>query len=175
MLIGIAGRKGCGKSTAAGVLTSIGYNVCSFAAPMKRVVALLLSQAGLTAEQLQYAAANKEAPLPILGCSYRHVLQTLGTEWGRQMIKDDFWLLMADQQWQFYRDVVFDDVRFDNEAAFIRKRGGLVVHLSRPGLFAGDGHLSEAGITVCSTDAHLANDGDEEQLLDRLIDLVETL
>lgn len=70
----------------------------------------------------------------------RYALQTLGTEWGRQ-INEDIWLLCAEREAvnrQVDGFVVVADCRFVNEAAFIRSRGGLVVKIVRPGCDGSD-------------------------------------
>jgi len=80
----------------------------------------------------------KEVVDPLYGVSPRKVLQTLGTEWGRELINPDLWLLRAER----YLDsisklsldtiVVITDVRFDNEAEFIIHQGGVVIEVLRP-------------------------------------------
>jgi hypothetical protein len=82
-------------------------------------------------------------------------MQTLGTEWGRNTIHPDFWVIIAAQKIErllghSYRQgtirlqAVIDDVRFGNEAEMIRAYGGTIVHIERPGLTAVEAHASEA-------------------------------
>jgi hypothetical protein len=75
--------------------------------------------------------------------------QTLGTEWGRQCLGADFWLnvastYMADLRGQGYRNFVVSDVRFANEAAWVRAQGGVLWLIDRPGLAPVRQHISEA-------------------------------
>ncbi len=52
--------------------------------------------------------------------------------------------------------VAITDIRFNNEAAFVHRRGGVVVHVSRPGLpeIAGH-HASENGLDPSFINHHL--------------------
>ncbi len=54
--------------------------------------------------------------------------------------------------------LVFDDVRFENEAALIRSLVGLVIHINREGLGFNDGHPSESGIQIHTDDVLINND-----------------
>lgn len=71
------------------------------------------------------------------------------------------------------QNVVFDDVRFENEAALIREYGGLIVHIHRPGLPTTDAHASEAGIVVQAGDVMLDNCSNAGLLLDAVLALVD--
>ncbi len=81
--------------------------------------------------------ALKEYPCPLLGGNTpRHAMQTLGTEWGRGCISEDFWVDTAER---VIRDllaqgdsVVVDDVRFPNEMQMIKRNGGIAVKIIRP-------------------------------------------
>jgi hypothetical protein len=53
--------------------------------------------------------------------------------------------------------IVFDDVRFENEAAMIRDMGGLIIHIDRGELVAAE-HVSELGIDDHDDDAFIDND-----------------
>ena len=137
-LIGIAGAKRAGKSTLAqGLALVTGLPEESFAAPLREFVARIT---GMTARELD---ARKEEPLDWLdGVTPRQMMQTVGTEWGRQMIHPEIWLrsLFARIPPQ---GAIISDVRFPNEAQAILDRGGIVFRVNRPGLPQGDGHLSE--------------------------------
>ena len=60
--------------------------------------------------------------------------------------------------------MVVSDVRFDNEAAWIRKHGGRIIHVIRPDTKAVEAHASEDGIEMQDTDARLFNSGTLEEL-----------
>lgn len=130
MILGLAGRKRSGKSAVTNLLVKeYGAKRSSFADPLKR----MLLTFGLTDEQL--FGSEKEIPdFELLhGKTPRHAMQTLGTEWGRELISPDIWA----EAWKRLPDVeqptllVVEDVRFDNEIAAIRQCGGLVLGIER--------------------------------------------
>jgi hypothetical protein len=160
VIIGLAGKKQVGKSTAAGFLVAAGFVRMSFAEPMKEVAGHLLMCMGLSSGDVHFFENHKEELMPVVRVSMRHFLQTLGTDWGRNLINQDMWVNAAakriDDQLRLGGSVVFEDVRFENEAAFIRKRGGIILHIERDtGL--SDGHVSEAGIKFRPGDALIHN------------------
>lgn len=120
-----------GKSTLAGNLSSAwNYERLSFAEPLSWMLEIVESFLGAD-------TAPKEEPCPALwGHSPRDLKRTLGTEWGRNLVHPDIWLdIMKDRvanQDSSYDGVVIDDVRFDNEANWIRQAGGVLVRLERP-------------------------------------------
>jgi len=70
------------------------------------------------------------------------------------------------------RPCVFTDVRFANEADFIRAEGGIIVRVLREGLEVGN-HESEAGQLAIRSDQSIINDGSIEHLHAQLLDIVE--
>ena len=145
-VIALAGPAGAGKSTAAAYLArQHGYTPLKFAAGLKAMMRVI----GLTEAQIE--GPLKEVPSKLLcGQTPRHAMQTLGTEWGRNLIGTDFWANVwfdaaADVLDQGGR-VVVDDCRFENEAAKVRQLGGIVVRLDGRGAGIGGDHPSEAGL-----------------------------
>ena len=55
--------------------------------------------------------------------------------------------------------LIITDVRFENEADWIRKNGGHVIHLTRGEAPAVREHASEAGVTMGDGDYAYQNDG----------------
>lgn len=160
-VIGFTGKKGVGKSTAAAVCVLAGFERMSFAATLKRMARVLLVSMGIDNVDLLALPQNKERVIPGLGCTYRHLLQTLGTEWGRA-IHPDLWVMDVRNQLNEMGpgDFVFDDVRFENEAAMIRELGGVIIHIARFGQDDTDTHASEAGIEKMPGDVVMINDND---------------
>jgi hypothetical protein len=158
-LIGIAAPAQSGKSTvAAYLMKSLGYEEDSFADPMRNFVCTILGIDRATLER------DKEVVVPWVGKSPRQMLQTLGTEWGRQMVDTDLWLNSCLRRTEGRR-VVISDVRFDNEAQAIRDNGGTLIHLSRPdGRRTVADHISEAGVKWKKGDVRLINDSTLENL-----------
>ena len=66
--------------------------------------------------------------------------------------------------------VVISDVRFQNEADFVRERGTLIHLTGRGGI--GQGHQSELGLDAMPSDITIANDGDLKKLYGALYDAV---
>ena len=145
MIIGLVGLAGSGKSTAARELVRhYGLEPRKFAAPLKDMMRQFLRGQGATEREVERMIEGdlKEQPTPYLkGSTPRYAMQTLGTDWGRALIHEDLWCDAAARS--ITRPTVFDDVRFENEAAAIRKAGGAVVCIVRPGVVRGSGHVSE--------------------------------
>lgn len=150
-LIGLTGAAGAGKSTAARALVEIGWQNVKFASPLKDMAAALFSHCGVDRHRA-IDGDLKDTPLPELGGkSPRYVMQTIGTQWGRDLIAPDFWVDIARRKIAMLLesgcDVAVDDVRFENEAAAIRALGGRVVAVvGRGGI--GGGHVSESGVAA---------------------------
>ncbi|TPQ24922.1 dephospho-CoA kinase [Methylomonas koyamae] len=170
MIIGLTGKKGCGKSTAANALEDMGFEVFSFAYTLKLMARVLLRDCGLTEHEIQYAQKHKEEIIEELGVSYRQLCQTLGTEWGRQHVHPDLWVIAGRNRMakSLEPHAVFDDVRFANEADMIRSLGGVIIHIERPGHVSGDDHESEAGIAAKPGDLRLVNESSAAVWLERV-------
>ncbi|WP_026601460.1 deoxynucleotide monophosphate kinase family protein [Methylomonas sp. 11b] len=170
MIIGLAGKKRSGKSSAAETLEHIGFDVLSFAYTLKLMARILMRDCGMNEEQIKAAQQDKEAVIAVLGVSYRSLCQTLGTEWGRQCVHGDLWVIAARHRVLMSMEdhQVFEDVRFENEATMIRSLGGQIIHVSRPGLVLQDDHASEAGIAFVPGDIELVNDGDLDSWFDKV-------
>ena len=156
MIVGLCGRAGSGKTTAAEALVARGFASISFAAPLKRMFAAL----DIAPSPRDDPRVWRETPHPLLcGNTPRQALQTLGTEWGRDCIGADFWVRIWAAEAANHAHVVADDVRFPNEAAAIRAAGGLVVRLDRPGAGSASGadHVSER--MDFEADSVIVNDG----------------
>lgn len=155
-VIALTGAAGSGKSTAADYLIrQHGYERVKFAGPLKDMMRAL----GFGEDDIE--GGDKELSNSLL-CNKtpRHAMQTLGTEWGRKCIGEDFWAILwkdtAESILAKKGRVVVDDLRFPNEAEAIRKVGGVIVKLEGRGGIAG-AHASEAG---CGThDVVVENDG----------------
>lgn len=130
---------GSGKSTFAQALLEDGFVRVPFAGTLKAMARLLLEAIGYGPELVdELLSVRKEVPLDALdGVTTRHLLQTLGTEWGRQLIHPEVWLRCWQGQVERHLaagvSVVADDVRFANEAQAIEEMpGGVMVRIRRP-------------------------------------------
>lgn len=94
--------------------------------------------------------------------SPRQVYQEFGTEVCRS-VRDTIWLDQAIAKHNAGQSLIVTDVRFANEAAYIRAHG-LLIHVQRDNAVAVAGHASEAGITFESGDVQINNNGSIEDL-----------
>lgn len=169
-VVGIAGKARTGKDTIAALLLELGtasYRY-AFADPIRAML-----QAGLRIDMdADDWQVRKERTVAWLGVTPRRLMQTLGTEWGRQLINPDIWVNEAQLQWmERGPGMAISDVRFDNEADWIRRIGGKIVHVRRHAAPLAEAHSSEDGITVAPADILLDNSGTVAELRARLIEL----
>lgn len=162
ILIGITGKAGAGKDSIGDVLYQDHHFArTSFAAPIKEAICVMLDEPMSKWNDRVW----KETVIPSLGVTPRYMAQTLGTEWGRYLINKDIWLNLAMAKAKTI-NLVITDVRFENEAAAVRKAGTLVhVHRSVIGETIDNmSHASELGITPHPDDIHISNNGTLQQL-----------
>lgn len=171
MIIGFAGRKRSGKDTAAAVLEPKGFARLSFAQPIKSMLGVFLGNQGLDPHTVVSMLEGdlKEEPSPYLqGQSPRYAMQTLGTEWGRNLLGGEIWVRALINRAHLYENVVISDVRFPNEVAAVQYAGGKVYRISRPGLSVVDDHASENQIDHLLVDGQILNDGSLEDFYSKV-------
>lgn len=121
----LTGYAGSGKTTVAMHMGCMGYNRLRFASTLKGMLASL----GLTHEEID--GNLKDKPCEFLGGKTpRHAMQTLGTEWGRNLIDPDLWTRAWSETVRSLPasiNVVVDDCRFPNEVAAAREVGDVSV------------------------------------------------
>jgi len=178
ILFGLAGKARVGKDTGAHYLAQrIGLEHLSFAAPIKD-----MQQVGFLLTHEDLHGISKETLIPELNRSPRELMQTLGTEWGRDKVNPRIWLYAARQRLRRSRHehlhyhgkfpgAVFSDVRFDNEATWIRNQGGLVVHILRSNATKVSKHKSESGVLFGVGDVKITNEGSLEEFEEKLRDI----
>lgn len=171
LIVGLVGFKGVGKSAVAKHLCAEhGFTRRPFAFHLKAMAGAL----GIPTDILDGDDAMKSRPLDILGGkTTRYALQTLGTEWGRNFMGQDFWTNRWRSGLPACPRVVADDVRFPNEAEVILSLGGLIVRIEREGC-AGDGHASENPDAI-HADVSISNNGSMEQLRKSVDELVKSI
>ncbi len=166
MLIGLTGKAGSGKSTLAAAIlfrSAQPGGVLGFADAVRDVTQAIFGSRYETQAEKTALDGWWASRIGVLGNrapTGRVILQTVGTEMGRDVIHPDIWLLvmerkLAERDPARLADWVIADVRFDNEAAWIRNRGGLVVEVSRGLPPSGDVHASEAGVSPRLVDEFL--------------------
>jgi len=158
-IVAIAGPAQSGKSTVAAYLKSQNYTEDSFAAPIRSCVAHIFN---ISLTQLEKC---KDQPMYPFHWTPRKMMQTLGTEWGRQMIQDDLWIVSLKERIKNEPgNIVISDLRFENEAAVLRDMGADIWHIERPGVANVANHISENGIMRQLHDYVLLNNGTKYEL-----------
>lgn len=135
-LIGLVGRAGAGKTTAAGFLSQQGYTVRSFATPIKHIAA----------QQFHWNGEKDSRG--------RKLLQEIGMA-GRAYSRD-LWIGKLSADRGFNESTVIDDVRFMNEATYIRAQGGILIKIEGRGQLLD--HESETQLEGICCDAVVQND-----------------
>ena len=174
---------GCGKDTVATLIASqTGFAIYGFADPIYAMVKTGFGIDGKS-EEFQDRVA-KASPIPWLSSedkpiSLRYLLETLGTEWGRNYIHEDLWTRLASK---FVREcltgVIIRDVRFENEVEWLDSEGGILVHIIRPDYHAPDatvGHLSNIPLAIRPRDHVIMNDCSLTLLEERVYSFVSGL
>ena len=124
-IIATVGPPLSGKSTFCGNV--FGYARVSFASPLYAMLGALLGDDVVNAAR---GANVKGEPLPgLCGKSLREGLQTLGTEWGREMIGHDLWINHLFEEAEGRRAIAVDDLRFPDEYEALRARGAVFVRM----------------------------------------------
>lgn len=164
-LIGMVGRAGAGKDTAARYLHKrFTTQTLSFAGALKEGCRHIFR---FTDDQLY--GSDKMTVDPYWGTTPRAVLQMVGTELFRNTlptllaqsnIRSDIWIqrlnldIVANQRSGVH--TVISDVRFHNEAEFIRSTGGVLIRITRPDIATMD-HSSENSINALIVDHDIDN------------------
>lgn len=171
-IIGLTGKAGAGKDTVAEYLSrEYGYVRYSLADPIKDLLNARFGWSPTYWESREW----KEAPWPAHGSdqtfliprpfSPRSWAQWLGTEVGRTLAGPDVWVnaLFAKAASEGnYGCMVIPDVRFNNEAEAVQKKGGIVINVWRD-VPAVEGHVSERGVDDLYIDYEIRNSGTKEQ------------
>jgi hypothetical protein len=160
MLIGLTGYKESGKSTAAQALVDRGFIRMRMAGALKEMLRCI----GLGEEEIE--GELKQVPCEMLGGQTpRFAMQTLGTEWGRQLITEDLWIRVMQRKLRSARgtNIVIDDIRFPNEAEMLKEFDGVLWKIVRPDT-SGDSHASEKWIASLPVDRTFYNAGTIDEL-----------
>lgn len=148
-LVGIAGRAGSGKSTAATYAAErFPFLRYSFAEPLKAAVKQLFM---LTDEDVTNPAL-KEVRHDFWGLSPRRIMQLFGTEAMREVFGENFWVDQAELRLAMKARsavmskacIIIDDVRYPNERDWVLKNGGYMIYLVRHNAPAVESHSSES-------------------------------
>lgn len=182
MMIGVSGYARAGKDTVGAYLTGDhGFTRLAFADTLKRFVLAVNPIIMWDREAERYVRLydalednafewEKLKAIP----EVRQLLQRVGTEGGRDILGENVWVDGTLSGVDVHADNwVVTDVRFPNEAAAIKGRGGFVWRVERPGTEAVNAHSSETALDEYPFDAVIRNDGTLEDLCRRVDEFLE--
>jgi dephospho-CoA kinase len=151
MIVGLSGYAQVGKDTVANHLVEkYGFVKVSFADPIRE--ALYKLDPKIRINELSGASLSNAVDhmgweeVKRLSSDARELLQRLGTEVGREMFGDDFWVNQGLLRAREHKNVVFADTRYRNEANAIVKSGGQIWRINKPGSKPVNNHPSEVDL-----------------------------
>ena len=176
-IIALTGRKYSGKDTAADCFTALGYERVKFAGALKEMLRALYRYCGMPANEIERRIEGdmKEEPCDVLcGETSRRAMETIGTEWGRQMIAEEIWVSALKMRAVHSGKVIVTDLRFPNELQAMRALGGIVGRIIRPKFHGGtaSAHISEQYVDDMQVDFEVRNNGTVDALHKNIIEEV---
>jgi len=167
LLIAFCAPKQTGKTTTARAISAgRAAKILSFASPLKDFAAMIFSE--------EYMNEKKELPDPRTGMSYRDFAVHTGDVWrglNRNVFID---ILNASREDLNVRycgldAVVIDDLRYANEAQYVKDQGGIIIQLNRGGVQYKMDHATERPIDPNFVD-YFCSVNDAEALVEQLIE-----
>jgi hypothetical protein len=172
-LIGLSGKFGVGKDTAAVWIREAypEYTVVPFADALKRVVSIMTS----TSYESQFTREGKAYVPPGYQHSVGKYQQILG-QLGREQFCENIWINIALNHPAEYK--IIPDVRHPNEADAIAAAGGILIRINRDGVVLNDGrdpsHISETALDNYEFANRIINDSSLEIFKDNLFWVLDT-
>ena len=167
-MIGLSGWARSGKDTVANYLVAAhGYTKVSFADQMRGALYKLDPTIDVGGYDMRLSVAVDLMgweELKSQSSDIRGLMQRMGTEVGRDMWGENFWVDAAISTIPDGEKVVFADVRFPNEADAIYTNGGEVWRIIREGVEPANEHISETALNKYPFDRYLFNDGPVEAI-----------
>lgn len=186
ILLAMYGRARSGKDTAADYLAQqLGLYKYAFAEPLKTMLKSVFGD--------HFHEGDRSGICHETGKSYREMMQTLGTDLGRNLWNEDVWINLVQKKWDWVKDgcphethlgrisnlhlgkeqvtqgMILSDLRFDSEAEWVRSQGGYVIEIKRDerpkSLF--EKILSVSGVEV-GIPGHQSEAGISHSLVDML-------
>lgn len=126
---------------------------------------------------------QKSAAIPWLSIdrkiSLRYLLETIGTEWGRNLICQNLWPTIAAKRFdESLNGFIVKDVRFENERIWLKEMGGTLIHVLRPNYFNSDatvGHPSNVPLEIREGEKVIINDDTLDVLMVRTIECLSEI
>jgi len=186
-IVGIGHVARVGKDTAASALQKeLGFTRIGFADQLRELAMGADPLATATVRSVNVSVGHGRLAWVVQGLGYeaakdsypevRRFLQNLGTA-ARTTFGEDFWVdqLFARAKALGAPRIVIPDVRYKNEAAAIKARGGVLIRINRPGA-VGYGHLSETDLKdYTGWDEEFTNNTDVEALQRDVVGFVKNI
>jgi hypothetical protein len=169
MIIGLSGYAQTGKDTIADYLISdYGFVRVAFADPIREALYKLDPKVRLgesAGVSIRHAVDNVGwEEVKKLSSDTRELLQRLGTEVGREMFGETFWVDKAMEKARKHERVVFTDVRYPNELETVLRASGAVWRVVKDSVSAVNRHLSETALDHYQFQNIIFNNGTKEDL-----------
>lgn len=179
MIIGISGKAGSGKDTAAKMLEVLYANpdisyedfankryknfadiqIVHFADSLKETAQVLFR----IGEWETNTQEGKKTTINWIGKTVRELLQGIG-QGLRDAIDFDLWVKILFANTEDWSNYIIADVRYPNEVKAIKERNGILLRIDRKGAGAGN-HSSETALDDYKEwDVHIENNGSIEDL-----------
>ena len=183
MIIGISGKAGSGKDTAAKMLEVLYANpdisyedfsnrkyknfadiqIVHFADILKETVQVLVG----IGEWETNTQEGKKTTIEWIGKTVRELLQGIG-QGLRDAIDPNLWVKILFANTEGWSNYIIADVRYPNEVYAIKKRNGVLIRIDRKGAGAGN-HSSETALDDYKEwDVHIENNGSIEDLFETM-------
>lgn len=145
------------------------FKKMKFAFGIKQMIYVFISPFVLDAKEY-IEGSKKNEIIPVIGKTSRYLQQTLGSEWGRDLVGNDIWINCLDARRPKNKDVVIDDMRFENEFEYIKNNNGICIKVVTGSHKTVD-HRSENRLNNFEFDYVIYND-DTLQTLYKLVDSI---
>ena len=183
MIIGISGKAGSGKDTAAKMLEVLYANpdisyedfankkyknfadiqIVHFADSLKETTQVLFR----IGEWETNTQEGKKTTINWIGKTVRELLQGIG-QGLRDAIDFDIWVKILFANTNGWSNYIIADVRYPNEVKAIKERNGILLRIDRKGAGAGN-HSSETALDDYKEwDVHIENNGSIENLFETM-------
>lgn len=170
LLIGLTAQKRNGKDLMGDYLINK-YNFVrlTFADKVKKIAQITYD---FTDDQMD---ENKDKIDPYWNITPRDAFKEIGTFYRNK--DPEFWIKVVKKQYEEITDkcVVITDVRYLNEAEFIRNHGGIIVRIVRPSIISSCEHSSEQELLSINEDIKIINDSTINDYYDKIDGIYKTL
>jgi hypothetical protein len=151
MIIGLSGYAQTGKDTIADYLIkNYGFTRVAFADPIRKALYSLNPNINIADMRGVPLASSVDGmgwdSVKVFSPDARELLQRMGTEVGREIFGENFWVNQAMKKAQEHDRVVFTDVRYPNELAAILEASGTVWRVIKDDVEAVNRHPSETAL-----------------------------